>query len=291
MTGYGRATCTTPSAQVTVTVQSLNAKTLEINFRLPKLLGEQELAWRKTVAAVLTRGKVNVGITYEPLAKATTVPQIDEAAFVSYYQQLDRLAAQVRPVADNTLFSLAIQAVRNGGGQEATPDTLPAAEIAPIATALEQALVACQSTRQEEGAVLAEQLMSCHATIQQHLEQVVARDPARLAQTRATLRSRLEELELKSGLDENRFEQELIYYLEKLDIAEEKVRLNQHLTYFDATLQQEELAGKKLGFIVQEMGREINTIGSKANDAAMQQHVVQMKDALGQMKEQLANVL
>ncbi|WP_190810601.1 YicC/YloC family endoribonuclease [Flagellimonas sp. S3867] len=281
MTGFGKHVVQLPSKKITIELKSLNSKNLDINARIPQFYREKELELRKMIADVLVRGKVDFGLYVEITGEETTT-EVNQGVVKKYMQQLANITAG----DDLKLLELALR----------MPDTMKTekgdidqTEYEAIKTAMKKALSEISNFRTEEGQVLENDFVGRLKNLNQLLEDVKAMDPERLD----TVRERLEKAvtDLKVELDENRFEQELIYYLEKYDITEEKVRLANHLDYFETTLKSEDSNGKKLGFIAQEIGREINTIGSKANYAPMQQLVVQMKDELEKIKEQMLNVL
>ncbi|MBO0320800.1 YicC family protein [Muricauda sp. CAU 1633] len=281
MTGFGKHVAQLPSKKITVELKSLNSKSLDINARIPQSYREKELELRKMIADELVRGKVDLGLYVEITGEETTA-EINKGVVKNYMEQL----AQIAKGDDIKLLELALR----------MPDTLKTdkndideAEYEAIKEAMKQALSEINTFRSEEGKVLEQDFVERLKNLTSLLDQVNTMDPERLA----TVRERLEKAvsDLKVELDANRFEQELIYYLEKYDVTEEKVRLANHLNYFETTLKSDDSNGKKLGFIAQEIGREINTIGSKANYAPMQQLVVQMKDELEKIKEQMLNVL
>ncbi|TKD67275.1 YicC/YloC family endoribonuclease [Flavobacterium sp. ASW18X] len=281
MTGYGKHSLQLSNKKITVELKSLNSKNLDINARIPQGYREKELILRKQIADALVRGKVDFGLFVEITGEETTA-EINAGVVKKYMEQLNAIASG----DDVKLLELALR----------MPDTLKTDkedidedEFLKIQEALETALNNINTFRSEEGKVLETDFQNRINAIQDLLAQVKAIDPERLG----SIRERLERAvaDLQADVDANRFEQELIYYLEKYDITEEKVRLANHLDYFTTTMASADSNGKKLGFIAQEIGREINTIGSKANYAPMQQLVVQMKDELEKIKEQLLNVL
>ncbi len=281
MTGFGKHVVQLPGKKITVELKSLNSKSLDLNARVPQAYREKELAFRSRIAQVLQRGKIDLGLFVE-LTGDTSSAEVNEAVIRNYMKQLGAIA----PGEPVSLLEMALRlpdSLRTGR-EEADPQELQAIE-----GALEKALEETQQFRLEEGRVLEADFVQRIAAIKGHLSEVEKRDKDRLE----AIRERLERAvaELREKVDANRFEQELIYYLEKYDITEEKVRLAKHLDYFEQSLHSDDSNGKKLGFICQEIGREINTIGSKANDAPMQRVVVQMKDELEKIKEQMLNVL
>lgn len=281
MTGFGKHVVQLPGKKITVELKSLNSKSLDLNARVSQAYREKELAFRGRIAQVLVRGKIDLGLFVEPTGE-TSSAEVNEAVVRNYMKQLGAIA-QGEPI------SLLEMALRLPDSLKTEREEVDPSELQAIEGALEKALEEIQQFRLEEGRVLEADFVKRIATIKAHLSEVEARDKDRLE----AIRERLERAvsELREKVDANRFEQELIYYLEKYDITEEKVRLAKHLDYFEQSLHSEDSNGKKLGFICQEIGREINTIGSKANDAPMQRVVVQMKDELEKIKEQMLNVL
>jgi len=281
MTGFGKHVVQLPSKKITIELKSLNSKNLDINARLPQFYREKELELRKIIAGALNRGKVDFNLYVEITGEETTA-EVNTGVVKNYMEQL----AEIAKGDDIKLLEMAL---RMPDTLKTDKDEIDEEEYKAITDALNEALTKIVEFRNEEGKVLEEDFVARLNNLNELLEAVKTMDPERLG----TVRERLEKAvaDLKVELDANRFEQELIYYLEKYDITEEKVRLANHLKYFETTLNSTESNGKKLGFISQEIGREINTIGSKANYAPMQQLVVQMKDELEKIKEQMLNVL
>ncbi|MDP6922418.1 MAG: YicC/YloC family endoribonuclease [Lutibacter sp.] len=281
MTGYGKTVLQLPTKKVTIELRSLNSKNLDLSVRIPTCYREKELFIRKRIAKNLTRGKVDFSIYIEDTAGATSAA-ISEKAVRSYMDQLRSIV----PTDEASLLKIA---VRLPDALSSEREALDEQEWQAIEEGIVETLEKINQYRTDEGKVLHKDFELRIANIAALLSEVVAIDPERMKQVRARLEKSI--ADLKVTVDENRFEQELIYYLEKLDITEEKVRLQNHLGYFEETLQLAGSNGKKLAFIAQEIGREINTIGSKSNHAAMQKKVVQMKDELEKIKEQNLNVL
>jgi uncharacterized protein (TIGR00255 family) len=281
MTGFGKHVIQLPTKKITVEIKSLNSKSIDLNARMPSAYREKELEIRKLIANSLQRGKVDFSL-YIELTGDETSAQVNEAAVRQYMKQL-------KSIADGDDLRLLEMALRFPDAMRTDKEDIDDEEYDTILKVLDGALVEINKFRSEEGNVLEKDFLQRIKELQELLARVVAMDPER----QATVRERLEKAveDIKADIDANRFEQELIYYLEKYDITEEKVRLANHLDYFAKTLQSDDSNGKKLGFISQEIGREINTIGSKANYAPMQQLVVQMKDELEKIKEQMLNVL
>ena len=286
MTGYGQATYEGAQVQASVEVKTINSKQADVSLRLPAALAAQEMAWRRQVLAHLGRGKVAVTVTC--VHRGAAVAHVDQGRFKAHYQALQALAAAVG-AAPQDLFALALQGM--AGGDAAAQDTAVGACLPHLERTLQAALHQCVQSRQAEGAALAKALQAHCQVLQKGLQRVEQQDPTRRQAAREKLQAALKVWRSAEQIDENRLEQELIYYLERLDIVEEKVRLGQHLAYFQEVLQAGQVAGKKLGFIAQEIGRELNTIGAKANHAPLQKTVVHMKEALENIKEQLHNVL
>lgn len=286
MTGYGSAKGTVGTQSVTVEIRSLNSKFLELNVRLPLQFRDKELEIRADVGKLLERGKadLNVSIDNNELAKRSTV---NKEIFLAYYEDLKSLATETG-MSDNNMLDaiLKLPAVLNSEKSEMDEEQWRQLK-ALIQSAVEQ----FNLFRSNEGNVLEQDVTQRLNAIENAVPQLEQYEQARIESVRARLHKSVNELKDQLNIDTNRFEQELIYYIEKLDISEEKVRLKSHCDYFLQTMNSKEANGKKLGFITQEIGREINTIGSKANDANMQRIVVEMKDELEKLKEQLANVL
>lgn len=281
MTGYGKTELQLPTKKVTIEVKSLNSKNIDMNVRMPSYYKEKELAIRKKIANRLVRGKVDFSIYVEIIGENTS-SQINKDAINSYMSQLK----EISNVSDTECLQMAI---RLPEVIQSKRESLNETEWKSIEKAIDSALDKIVLYRTDEGEVLKQDFIKRINFIENYLEEVIKFDPQRIENIKAKLQKAIVELEAK--VDANRFEQELIYYLEKLDITEEKVRLKNHLEYFSKELNSKTSNGKKLGFITQEIGREINTIGSKANFAEMQQIVVQMKDELEKIKEQNLNVL
>lgn len=281
MTGFGKHVVQLPTKKITVELKSLNSKSLDLNARMPSAYREKELELRKIIAYSLERGKIDFGLFIELTGDETSV-MVNEGMVRQYMKQL-------KSIADGDDLRLLEMALRMPDVMKTEREDIDEEEYDQILLALKEALVEINKFRSEEGQVLERDFLDRIKVLEGLLEKVLLMDPERTA----TIRERLEKAvkDIKAEVDANRFEQELIYYLEKYDITEEKVRLTNHLDYFAKTLKSADSNGKKLGFITQEIGREINTIGSKANYAPMQQLVVQMKDELEKIKEQMLNVL
>jgi uncharacterized protein (TIGR00255 family) len=282
MTGFGKATLQLPTKKITVEVKSLNSKGLDLNVRMPSLYREMELGLRNQIALNLERGKVDFSIFIESTAEQTST-KVNVPIVKAYINQLREVYAD----ADET--ELMKMAVRMPDTMKIERDEIDENDWVQIQTVIEEALQNILNFRRDEGMSLEKEFQLRIGNIRQYMTEALALDPERVQAIKDRLQTAI--AELKVNVDENRFEQELIYYLEKLDITEEKVRLTNHLDYFLETINGTEANGRKLGFITQEMGREINTMGSKSNHAQMQKLVVQMKDELEKIKEQVLNVL
>ena len=284
MTGYGKSVLQLPTKKVTIEIKSLNSKTLDLNVRIPSYYKEKELDVRKKLANELIRGKVDFSIFVEMTSDETSTI-INPGVVKNYMQQLKSI---VETDSKNDLELLKM-AIHMPDALKTDREELDEKEWNLINTTADEAIKEIIQYRIDEAAALEDDFRQRIANIRTYLEEVKELDVERITNVKERLKKAIDDL--KVTVDENRFEQELIYYLEKLDINEEKVRLENHLNYFLQTLETEDSNGKKLGFIVQEMGREINTTGSKANFAPMQKAVIQMKNELEQIKEQILNIL
>ncbi|AXT61690.1 YicC family protein [Aquimarina sp. AD10] len=282
MTGFGKSILQLPTKKITIEVKSLNSKNLDLNARIPSQYREKELKMRNTIAKSLVRGKVDFGLYVEITAEETST-KINEAVVKDYIKQLEAIHT------NGDALEFVKMAVRMPDALKTVREEINEKEFQAIESSLQDALNAIEKYRIDEGEALEKDFVLRVKNIGELLEKVIEMDPERIEGVRERLHKAVSDL--KEDVDQNRFEQELIYYLEKFDITEEKVRLANHLEYFTSTLNSSDSNGKKLGFISQEIGREINTIGSKSNYAPMQQLVVQMKDELEKIKEQLLNVL
>ena len=281
MTGFGKSVIQLPTKKINIEIKSLNSKSLDLNARMPSMYREKELVIRKQIANAVTRGKVDFSLYVEMTGEGTST-QINKTIVKQYIKQL-------KDVVDGDETELLKMAVRLPDALTTERAEIDEDEWKTIQTEIDSALKALIEYRIHEGESLEKDFIKRIKTIDGLLEEVIKMDPERIEGVRERLRKGVEEL--KEKVDENRFEQELVFYIEKFDITEEKVRLHNHLDYFIKTLNSDDSNGKKLGFISQEIGREINTIGSKSNYAPMQKLVVQMKDELEKIKEQLLNVL
>lgn len=285
MTGFGRAEGAVGAKKVTVEVRSLNSKQLDLLVRVPTVYREKEAELRQWAGERIVRGKAELVVTTELPAGAKR-GAFDGALIKAYYEELKAIAHGVDPAAQTDLLGLVLRMPEvNVGGKEAFSED----EWKGVHQLVSEAVSAFQRFRAAEGMKLQHDLTTRVEHIQRLMNEVEGMDQGRADRTRERIRARL--ADLQTNVDQDRFEQELVFYLEKMDINEEKVRLRAHCSYMMDCMTKEEVQGRKLGFIAQEMGREINTLGSKANDAVMQRSVVLMKDELEKIKEQVLNVL
>lgn len=281
MTGYGKAIVQLPNKKITVELKSLNSKNLDLNSRVPSTYKEKELEMRGLISKSLLRGKVDFNLYVESTGEETHTV-LNDAVVKNYMQQLSN-------VVDADQTELLKMALRMPDTLKVEREELDLSEYNSIKQAVIEALQSINQYREDEGKAMEEDFKKRSSLISGLLKEIIAIDSNRIEIVKERLRKAMSDL--KEAVDENRFEQELIYYLEKYDITEEKVRLENHLNYFNENILSDDSNGKKLGFICQEIGREINTIGSKSNYAPMQQLVVQMKDELEKIKEQSLNIL
>ena len=288
MTGYGKADVTFGNKKIHVEIKSLNSKSLDLSTRITPLYREKEIEIRRFIADRLLRGKVDFTLWTERTGGQAAC-SLNADAVKGYVQQMQTISQSTGlPMPSDHLWEVLVrlpEVTQSAEAEELTDEEWEAAR-----TAIAQALTHLTEFRAQEGAALSIKFTACIESIRSLLDQIEPYEQGRVARIRQRLEDRLSELK-GVDYDKNRLEQELIYYIEKLDISEEKQRLANHLDYFMATMQKGEGQGKKLGFIAQEMGREINTTGSKSNQAEMQNIVVRMKDELEQIKEQVLNVL
>ena len=282
MTGFGKATLQLPTKKITVEVKSLNSKGLDLSVRMPSVYREMELGLRNEISLALERGKIDFSIYIESTAEQTST-KVNVPIVKAYMAQL----REVYGDADET--ELMKMAVRMPDTMKIEREEIDENDWLEIQKVIKEAISNNLNFRQAEGVSLENEFQLRIGNIRSYMNDALALDPERVQAIKDRLQTAISEL--KVNVDENRFEQELIYYLEKLDITEEKVRLTNHLDYFLETINGKEANGRKLGFITQEMGREINTMGSKSNHAQMQKLVVMMKDELEKIKEQVLNVL
>ncbi|MCB9426579.1 MAG: YicC family protein [Flavobacteriales bacterium] len=281
MTGFGKATKQLPSKKITVEIRSLNSKGLDLSVRMPGVYKEMELGLRKELGEQLKRGKIEMSLFVESTSEEGTA-KINKGVVAMYMQQL-------RDLSDGADIDFLNMAVKMPDAFKTEREELNEQEWEQIYVVIEEAIQNIINFRTDEGVSLENEFSLRIENIRLLMNQAIALAPERIALVKEKLKSAIDDL--KVTIDENRFEQELIYYLEKLDVTEEHVRLNNHLNYFLETIAGNDDNGRKLGFISQEIGREINTLGSKSNHAEMQKLVVQMKDELEKIKEQVLNVL
>ncbi|MEQ8924413.1 MAG: YicC/YloC family endoribonuclease [Fulvivirga sp.] len=288
MTGYGAASGTFETYSIHVEVKTLNSKFLDVNLRLPRSISEKELEVRNIINDYLERGKVSMSVDIQNESETVLKQKYNAPLFQKYYSELEELANLVNAPKDD-LFRTALSSpdviVSN------TTEELNSEEYENVKKLIKSALEQCNEFRSKEGDVLQSKLLEYIRSISASLKHVEELDPKRVDNIKTRIKGNLTKFIEEESLDKNRLEQEIIYYIEKLDITEEKVRLKNHLNHFEEVIGAKQNSGKKLGFISQEIGREINTIGSKANDSDIQKHVVSMKEELEKIKEQLLNVL
>jgi uncharacterized protein (TIGR00255 family) len=287
MTGFGKAICELENKKITIEVKTLNSKQLDLNIRIPSVYKEKELSVRNYIVKSLIRGKVELSF-YSELAGAEKTTRINPETVKDYIEQLTTVAGAVGVNNPELMFQMAVK----------LPDTLKTefqeideTEWVEIDKAFKQAVSELIAYREQEGKCLEGDIINRIKLIGESIPKIEKFEKQRIENIRTRITNNLNEFVSKENIDMNRFEQEVIYYLEKFDITEEKVRLKTNCDYFMESIKESGAVGKKLGFISQEIGREINTIGSKANDSDMQKIVVEMKDELEKVKEQLMNVL
>ena len=287
MTGFGKAESVTDKRKIIIEIKTLNSKQADLIVKIPSAYKDRELEIRNELTNQLQRGKIELYIAMENVSE-DLVTQFNETVINSYYQQLVLIASRNNIPLPSDILNCIVR----------MPDVLKLERMEPdeyewqmLLEGIRQALNRVNDFREQEGLALIEDISTRIKLIESHIAAVEKFEPQRMEIIKNRLRQSLTEYVGENTIDQNRFEQELIYYLEKIDINEEKVRLRNHCSYFVLTMNEGDGVGKKLGFIAQEMGREINTIGSKANNADMQQIVIQMKDELEKIKEQILNVL
>lgn len=287
MTGYGKAEFETGNKKITVELKSLNSKQLDINSRIPALYREKDIVIRKELNEKLVRGKMDFSLYIENLGMESN-SVINENIVSAYFEQLSGIQKKLGlPVSDEIMQSI----MRLPDSVKTVYEELDEKEWEVIHVNIRKVIDAVNQFRAQEGVALEKDIRSNINEILKLLKQVEPFEKQRIENVKNRIMDGLNELNLNGNMDKNRFEQEMIYYMEKLDINEEKVRLLNHCNYFLETMESNEVVGKKLGFIAQEIGREINTLGSKANESNIQRIVVQMKDSLERIKEQMLNVL
>lgn len=287
MTGFGKAEFEVNNKKITIEIKSLNSKQIDINTRTPALYREKDITIRKALSEKLVRGKVDFNIYVENLGDESN-SKINEPILKSYFEHLSKISNDLKVAVDHSTL---LAAMRLPDIVKTEYESLDKTEWDVIFGNIQKAIADINSFREQEGKALEIDIIGNVNSINSLLKDIEPFEKQRIEAVKTRLVDNLENLKLNGKVDENRFEQELIFYLEKLDINEEKVRLANHCEYFVETANQSVSSGKKLGFISQELGREINTIGSKANETNIQRIVVQMKDHLERVKEQLLNVL
>ena len=286
MTGFGKGEVSLPSKKITVEVRSLNSKQLDLSVRMPGIYRQKEFELRSVAAAAIQRGKADISVTVENTTVNTSAT-VNKEIFGEYMRQVNEALMYSGISADYDAIVPAV--LRMPEVVSTQTESLSEEEGAALMQALEQALEQFNAFRCQEGATLIADLLRRVDLIEEYKRQVEPFEATRAETIKNRIRENL--AQLKVDIDTNRLEQEMIFYIEKLDITEEKVRLSNHCNYFREVASSEEAAGRKLGFIAQEMGREINTLGSKSNEANMQILVVKMKDELEKIKEQVLNIL
>jgi uncharacterized protein (TIGR00255 family) len=288
MTGYGTSVLENDEIRVVAEVKSLNSKFLDANIRLPRIFSDKELEVRNLLGKAMERGKVSINVEFSFVGMKQQKASINKELAKEYFDELKSLSDSLG--TDSTdLFKTVLQMPLVIDQSQVNADYTGEWKI--VGEVILDAINKCNEFRDSEGAALEEKLLGYIDTIGTHLEEVIEADPERMQAIRERISGHITEYLAKEEVDTNRFEQEMIFYIEKLDISEEKVRLQRHLDYFKEIAATSNNNGKKLGFIGQEIGREINTIGSKANNATIQRSVVNMKDELEKIKEQTLNIL
>ena len=287
MTGFGRTEFEVGNKKITLEIKSLNSKQLDINTRIPAMYREKDIEIRRLISEKLTRGKVDFALYLDNLGTEST-SRINADIVKDYYRQLKTIHKELGLEVNNTIIQSILRLPET---VKMVYDELEESEWLMVRENLIKSLEELNRFRDQEGLALKTDIEGNVANILDLLKQIEPFENQRMENVKAKIKDSLDALQLNGSVDKNRFEQELIYYMEKLDINEEKVRLTNHCSYFAETMSETEASGRKLGFIAQEIGREINTIGSKANESGLQRIVVQMKDSLEKIKEQVLNVL
>lgn len=287
MTGFGKAEFETSTRKTTVEIKSLNSKQLDLNLRISSIYKEKEIELRNDISKMLERGKIDLNIFVENKTVDST-SQINKDIYKAYYSKIKEIndELKVETSAEHTAAILRLPEVISFEKEDLADD-----EWNLLQETVRKAVTMFDEFREQEGKVLEADICSRVDIISNKLKSIKPFETVRIEKIKDRIRKNMEDFSSDMQVDSNRFEQELIYYIEKLDITEEKVRLENHCTYFHKTVKDNQANGKKLGFIAQEIGREINTIGSKANDSDIQKIVVEMKDELEKIKEQLMNIL
>lgn len=289
MTGFGSVQFESEYYTLVVEVKSINSKSQDFSIKLPRIFQEKELEVKNLMNSILERGKASLSVDYQKKGSLKPKLTINKELFKAYYLDIKAALeyAGATPSAEIVRIVSSLPEVFDADKSDLQNEE----DWKTVFEQINKAILKCDEFRKAEGKVLQNQLQECVEKIRSLSELVSQQDIERIEKIKTKIREKVEEAISSGKIDENRFEQELIYYIERLDITEEKVRLNSHLDYFEETMKAEDANGKKLGFIAQEIGREINTTGSKANDAQMQKWVIQMKEELEKIKEQSLNVL
>lgn len=287
MTGYGKAVCNFKTKKISIEVRSVNSKQLDISLKIPGFYKEKEMEIRNEIAKVAERGKIDLFVTVEQSEPDKPV-QINKSVVKDYFTQIKQIADELNV---NINEQLLVSALRLPETLKTESVSLSEEEWDIFLSTLREALSGFAKFRQQEGSALTKDILARVEMIEKMLQEIIPFEKQRIDKVRERISKNLQEFIPQASIDSNRFEQEIIYFLEKIDITEEKVRLKNHCEYFKKTTSSDDSPGRKLGFISQEMGREINTLGSKANDSDIQKRVVMMKDELEKIKEQLLNVL
>ena len=287
MTGFGKTEFEVGTKKITLEIKSLNSKQLDINTRIPSMYREKDLEIRRLISEMLTRGKVDFALYLDNLGTEST-SRINAVIIKDYYGQLKTVYRELGLTIDESIMQ---SIMRLPETVKMVYDELDETEWLTVRENLIKTLEELNRFRDQEGLALKADIDTNITNILDLLNQIEPFETQRMENVKTKIKDSLDALQLNGNLDKNRFEQELIYYMEKLDINEEKVRLANHCSYFTETMSEDEPSGRKLGFIAQEIGREINTLGSKANESNLQRIVVQMKDNLEKIKEQVLNVL
>ena len=287
MTGYGKSVCELENKKVTIEIKSLNSKQLDVSVRMPGHYKEKEIILRNEISKQLARGKVDASVFVESI-NTTNTPIINQDVVKEYYEQLLNISSDLNLSDENDILPVIMGLPDT---LKVEKQTLDQEEWNTVFEEIKNAIIECDEFRIQEGDALEKDIIKRIYNINNLLSEVDVFEQQRIDRIKKRIYNNLSEFVETEKIDNNRFEQEVIYYLEKIDITEEKVRLKNHCNYFLETANSEEPIGKKLGFITQEIGREINTLGSKANNADIQKLVIQMKDELEKIKEQVLNVL
>jgi uncharacterized protein (TIGR00255 family) len=287
MTGYGNANFENEELAIQVEIKTLNSKFLDINSKVPKEISSIENDLRKIISDRLLRGKVNFSVELHTKSGTNQALRINQELFEHYKREILN-ATEGMQLSDSDVLNSILKSSDIYEQPESKKDLVDKSTMEAL---VNQALDKCDAFRRQEGESVDKAMRSFATNISSSLDQIKTKDPERIEQLKTRINESLKELSSSEMADPNRFEQELIYYIEKLDISEEIVRLENHITFFNSTLDEADSQGKKLGFISQEMGREINTIGSKANNSDIQKLVVEMKDELEKIKEQVLNII